>query len=197
MPRSDEEARAHRVRISALETHRAQPDHHCAASSPTGQDRAGGPGRVHRLGGLQGAPGPTNRAEHAPSRRRTAQGRALLGLSRKLLTITTTDRTAQWPAALNDYTTEYRSWLNQRTTAEQAPATAARGRTWWYTHAHTRRTHKRLERPAEQGALFAHLTGPAGEPHHTPPKKACGRARAGPDAPTDPDTPPKAPRSRR
>ena len=132
MPRSDEEARAHRVRISALETHRAQPDHHCAASSPTGQDRAGGPGRVHRLGGLQGAPGPTNRAEHAPSRRRTAQGRALLGLSRKLLTITTTDRAAQWPAALNDYTTEYRSWLNQRTTAEQAPATAARGRTGWY-----------------------------------------------------------------
>lgn len=119
MPRSDEEARAHRVRISALETHRAQPDHHRAASSPTGQDRAGGPGRVHRLGGLQGAPGPTNRAEHAPSRRRTAQGRALLGLSRKLLTITTTDRAAQWPAALNDYTTEYRSWLNQRTTAEQ------------------------------------------------------------------------------
>ena len=52
-------------------------------------------------------------------RRRTAQGRALLGLSRKLLTITTTDRAAQWPAALNDYTTEYRSWLNQRTTAEQ------------------------------------------------------------------------------
>ena len=133
MPRSDEEARAHRVRISALEMHRVQPDHHRAASSPTGQDRAGGPGRVHRLGGLQGASGPTNRAEHAPSRRCTAQGRALLGLSRKLLTITTTDRAAQWPAALNDYTTEYRTWLNQRTTAEQDPATAARtGRTWWY-----------------------------------------------------------------
>ena len=64
---------------------------------------------------------------------RTAQGRALLGLSRKLLTITTTDRAAQWLAALNDYANEYRTWLNQRTAAEQDPATAARtGRTWWY-----------------------------------------------------------------
>ena len=104
------------------------------------------------------------------------------------MTITTTDRTARWPAALNDYTTEYRSWLNQRTTAEQDPATAARtGRTWWYTHARTRRAHKRPERPAERGALFAHLTGPAGEPRHTSrggPVDAQGLGRTHPLTPT-------------
>ena len=119
---------------------------------------------------------------------RTAQGRALLGLSRKLLTITTTDRAAHWLTALNDYATEYRTWLNQRTTAEQDPATAARtGRTWWYTHARTRRAHKRPERPAERGALFAHLTGPAGEPRHTSrggPVDAQGLGRTHPLTPT-------------
>ena len=100
---------------------------------------------------------------------RTAQGRALLGLSRKLLTITTTDRAAHWLTALNDYATEYRTWLNQRTTAQDDPATAAAtGRKWWYTHPRTRRAHRRLERLAKQGTLFAYLTGPAGEPRHTP-----------------------------
>lgn len=100
---------------------------------------------------------------------RTTQGRALLGLSRKLLTITTTDRAAHWLTALNDYATEYRTWLNQRTTAQDDPATAAAtGRKWWYTHPRTRRAHRRLERLAKQGTLFAYLTGPAGEPRHTP-----------------------------
>ena len=70
---------------------------------------------------------------------RTAQGRAPLGLPRKPLTITTTDRAAHRPAALNDYATEYRTWLNQRTTAQDDPATAAAtGRKRWYTHPRTR-----------------------------------------------------------
>ena len=100
---------------------------------------------------------------------RTTQGRALLGLSRKLLTITTTDQAAHRPAALNDYATEYRTWLNQRTTDQDDPATAAAtGRKWWYTPPRTRRAHRRLERLAKQGTLFAYLTGPAGEPRHTP-----------------------------
>ena len=55
-----------------------------------------------------------------------------------------------------------------------------------YTHARTRRAHKRLERPAEQGALFAHLTGPAGEPRHIPrggPVDAQGLGRTHPLTP--------------
>ena len=35
-------------------------------------------------------------------------------------------------------------------------------------HPRTRRAHRRLERLAKQGTLFAYLTGPAGEPRHTP-----------------------------
>ena len=90
---------------------------------------------------------------------RTTQGRALLGLSRKLLTITTTDQAAHWLTALNDYATEYRTWLNQRTTAQDDPATAAAtGRKWWYTHPRTRRAHRRLEHLARQGVLFTYLT---------------------------------------
>ena len=90
---------------------------------------------------------------------RTTQGRALLGLSRKLLTITTTDRAAHWLTALNDYATEYRTWLNQRTTAQDDPATAAAtGRKWWYTHPRTRRAYRRLEHLARQGVLFTYLT---------------------------------------
>ena len=63
-------------------------------------------------------------------RPRTTQGRALLGLSRKLLTITTT--------------------------AQDDPATAAlTGKKWWYTHPRTRRAYKRLTR---QNVLFTYLT---------------------------------------
>ena len=74
-----------------------------------------------------------------PLRPRTTQGRALLGLSRKLMTATT-DQAATWVTALNSYATEYRTWLNQRTTAQDDPATAAlTGKKWWYTHPRTRR----------------------------------------------------------
>lgn len=55
-----------------------------------------------------------------PLRPRTTQGRALLGLSRKLMTATT-DQAATWGTALNSYATEYRTWLNQRTTAQDDP----------------------------------------------------------------------------
>ena len=52
----------------------------------------------------------------------------------------TTDQAATWVTALNSYATEYRTWLNQRTTAKDDPATAAlTGKKWWYTHPRTRR----------------------------------------------------------
>ena len=91
-------------------------------------------------------------------RPRNTQGRALLGLSRKLMTATT-DQAATWVTALNSYATEYRTWLNQRTTAQDDPATAAlTGKKWWYTHPRTRRAYKRLERLTRQNVLFTYLT---------------------------------------
>ena len=93
-----------------------------------------------------------------PLRPRTTRGRALLGLSRKLMTATT-DQAATWVTALNSYATEYRTWLNQRTTAQDDPATAAlTGKKWWYTHPRTRRAYKRLERLTRQNVLFTYLT---------------------------------------
>ena len=93
-----------------------------------------------------------------PLRPRTTQGRALLGLSRKLMTATT-DQAATWVTALNSYATEYRTRLNQRTTAQDDPATAAlTGKKWWYTHPRTRRAYKRLERLTRQNVLFTYLT---------------------------------------
>ena len=92
-------------------------------------------------------------------RPRTTHGRALLGLSRKLLTITTTDQAATWTTALNSHATEYRTWLNPRTTAQDDPATAAlTGKKWWHTHPRTRRAYKRLERLTRQNVLLTYLT---------------------------------------
>lgn len=96
-------------------------------------------------------------------RPRTEAGRALLALSKKLLSITTTEQATKWLGLLNDFGTHYHSWLNQRTTAAQDPANA-RGRTWWYTHQRTRRAWRRLTRLASQGTLFAYLTDPDGRP---------------------------------
>ena len=67
-----------------------------------------------------------------PLRPRTTQGRALLGLSRKLMTATTD---------------------------QDDPATAAlTGKKWWYNHPRTRRAYKRLERLTRQNVLFTYLT---------------------------------------
>ncbi|WP_187271432.1 hypothetical protein [Actinomyces ruminicola] len=74
-----------------------------------------------------------------------------------------------WLVTLNDHTTQYKDWPNQRTTAEQDPQTAARtGRKWWQTHPRVRRAYRRLERLAKQGQPFAYLTGPDGKPRPTP-----------------------------
>ena len=101
-----------------------------------------------------------------PLRPRTTQGRALLGLSRKLMTATT-DQAATWVTALNSYATEYRTWLNQRTTAQDDPATAAlTGKKWWYTHPRlqTPRTPHPPERPIHLPHLRRHHPGT----HHQP-----------------------------
>lgn len=100
-------------------------------------------------------------------RPRTEAGRALLALSKNPLTITTTEQATHWLGLLNDFSTHYRSWMNQRTTAAQDPANA-RGRKWWYTHQRTRRAWRRLTRLASQATLFAYLTDPDGLPANHP-----------------------------
>ncbi|WP_280525553.1 IS1249 family transposase [Actinomyces qiguomingii] len=100
---------------------------------------------------------------------KTTPGKALLRHSRKLLSISTTEQATRWLVTLNDYGIQYKDWLNQRTTAQQDPQTAARtGRKWWYTHPRARRAWRRLERLAKQGQLFAYLTDPDGKPRPTP-----------------------------
>ena len=100
-----------------------------------------------------------------PLRPRTTQGRALLGLSRKLMTATT-DQAATWVTALNSYATEYRTWLNQRTTAQDDP--------------HANASPQPLPSPTPPTPL----TG-APPPHH---KKDHGHAKAGPGTPTNATT---------
>jgi len=141
-----------------------------------------------------------------PLRPRTTQGRALLGLSRKLMTATT-DQAATWVTALNSYATEYRTWLNQRTTAQDDPATAAlTGKKWWYTHPRTRRAYKTHQpatpeqilttwhtqgRPPRQRIpttpTVTNTTHPGWGTTPTPQEGLC-HAKAGPDTPTNPTT---------
>ncbi|WP_136314178.1 hypothetical protein [Actinomyces procaprae] len=110
---------------------------------------------------------------------KTTPGKALLRHSRALLRVSTTEQASKWLVTLNDYGTQYRSWLNQRTTAEQDPQTAARtGRKWWYAHPRVRRAWRRLERLAKQGQLFAYLTTPDGKPRPTPAERTTNPVEA-------------------
>ena len=89
----------------------------------------------------------------------TPAGKALLALSARLLTITTIDQAHEWGDLLEEYTTVFGPWLNERTHAAADPQrAAATGRTWWYTHERARRAHRRLIRLARHGVLFTYLT---------------------------------------
>lgn len=95
---------------------------------------------------------------------KTMAGKALLGLSKGLLTVTSKDEAASWAALLGAFHTEYSSYLKERTYAKDDPiGAAARGKKptgWWYTHGRDRRVYQRLNRLYQRGELFTYLTTP-------------------------------------
>ena len=90
---------------------------------------------------------------------KTMAGKTLLGLSQRLLHITTTEEATRWENLLNDFHNQYKDYLKERTYAKDDPQTAQiRGRQWWYTHERDRRVYFRFARLARQGVLFTYLT---------------------------------------
>lgn len=93
---------------------------------------------------------------------KTTAGKALLGLSKQLLKVSSKKDAAQWATLLAAFHTEYATYLKERTYARDDPAEAkTRGKKptgWWYTHDRDRRVYMRLARLYRRGELFAFLT---------------------------------------
>lgn len=112
-----------------------------------------------------------NNIRDLTNRPKTAAGKTLKALSRRLLKVRTMDDAATWMALLAQFHSQYTDWLSERTYASEDPAEARRrGKTtstqWWYTHTRDRRVYKRLERLSKQTPLFAFLTVTPGEVLH-------------------------------
>lgn len=104
-------------------------------------------------------------------RPKTNAGKALKGLSHRLLGVRTTEAAAHWMVLLDQFHTQYGAWLNERTYARDDPDEARRrGKfkptQWWYTHGRDRRVYSRLARLNKQRMLFNFLAVQPGEILH-------------------------------
>ena len=89
---------------------------------------------------------------------KTMAGKALLGLSRALLKITSQEEASHWEGLLQAFYNQYSGYLKERSYAKDNPEEGIRrGRTWWYTHGRDRRVYFRLARLVRQGVLFTYL----------------------------------------
>ena len=95
----------------------------------------------------------------------TPAGKALLALSRRLLTVSSKEEAATWVKLLIEFNTEYGNYLKERTYAHDVPAWQRRtNRKWWYTHERDRKVYRRLASLHGKGHLFAFLE--FGTPRH-------------------------------
>ena len=100
-----------------------------------------------------------NNLRDLTSRPKTQAGKALLGLSKRLLRITNLDEATLWQQLVGDFYQLYGKWLKERTVARQDPQEALRrGRSWWYTHERDRRVYYRLVRLMKEQTLWVYLT---------------------------------------
>lgn len=103
-----------------------------------------------------------NNARDLTRNPKTTAGRALLGLSKQLLRVTSKEEAAKWATLLAAFHSQYSTYLKERTYAKDDPdGAAARGKKstgWWYTHGRDRKVYRRLSRLYQQGDLFTYLT---------------------------------------
>lgn len=67
-----------------------------------------------------------NNIRDLTNRPKTAAGKALRALSKRLLKVGTTEAAARWSALLAEFHSQYQDWLNERTYARDDPEEAAR-----------------------------------------------------------------------
>ena len=117
-----------------------------------------------------------NNIHDLTSRPNTEAGKALLALSRRLLTVSTKEEAASWVKLLIEINTHYGDYLNERTYASQVPADQRRkGRTWWYTHERDRKVYHRLASLHAKKHLFAFLDADPARQRTTNPVESFNR----------------------
>lgn len=95
---------------------------------------------------------------YTTSRPRTDAGRAIYQLALTLTRITTLDDAATWGAQLHQFSTVYRSWMNEKTLTID-PTTGHRVTVW--THANVRKAYNSLNHLWRSDLLFVYLAPPA------------------------------------
>lgn len=93
---------------------------------------------------------------HTTSRPRTQAGTTLYGLALTLTRIHDLDAAADWVARLQEFTTVYRDYLNEKTRLD--PRADPTGRRWIWTHDRVRKAHNSLLTVYRRGHLFNYLT---------------------------------------
>ena len=88
---------------------------------------------------------------------RTDAGRTIYRLALKLTRITTLDEAAAWGAQLHEFSTIYRSWMDEKTLIKD-PKTGAWTRVW--THHNVRKAYNSLNHLFRSEMLFVYLTPP-------------------------------------
>lgn len=105
---------------------------------------------------------------------KTDAGKALLGLSQRLLRVVTSDEASTWEALLQAFYNQYGDYLKERTQAKDDPKEAARrGKTWWYTHQRDRNVYFRLKRLTREGVLFNYIDAVREPPDDSQDPKDC------------------------
>ena len=90
---------------------------------------------------------------------RTDAGRTIYKLALKLTRITTLDEAAQWGVQLHEFSTIYRSWMDEKTLIKD-PKTGALTRVW--THPNVRKAYNSLNHLWRSDLLFVYLNPPDG-----------------------------------
>lgn len=106
-----------------------------------------------------------NIQRHVTLNPKLTPGKALRGLSLKLLKVTTAQEAADWIALVQNFHTTYGDWLGHKTykkdvLTDQVPKFACNNTTWWYTHHRHRSAYKLLEKLIRQGHLFTFIDPP-------------------------------------
>ena len=95
----------------------------------------------------------TNTITDLTRKPKTVAGKALLALTKQLLTIKTPQEAANWIRLLHQWHQLYQDLINEKTYSTD-PNTKTR---WWWTHERLRRAYKRLERLSRTEHLFTYL----------------------------------------
>ncbi|QIM16339.1 IS1249 family transposase [Leucobacter insecticola] len=101
-----------------------------------------------------------NVRKYVTTRSKTAAGKGLWGLAKKLTSVKTVDTAEAWTRLLLAWESEHLHLTKARTYRKdgiEVPSWAKPGQQWWYTHQRLRSGHQVLRRVIQKGHLFTFL----------------------------------------